>query len=164
MVRAAVTTNLQILSPSRRTLRPGDLFVMRLLDRIHLFGRVVSTEAWAGWDMPRAVLIYVYDTTSELPAPPDRAALRRNRLLVPPIMTNRLPWSRGYFETIDQVPLQPGDVHDRHCFQDVRGRCYDEFTNELPRCVEPCGDWGLHSFGSIDNAVSAALGIPLAPA
>jgi len=169
MVRAAVTTNLQILSPSRRALRPGDLFVMRLPEELHLFGRVVSIEAWAGWRMPHAILIYIYDTKihdtkSDRPAPPKRAVLRRDRLLVPPIMTNRLPWSRGYFETIDHMPLQPGDVYRPHCFVDsLRGVCLDEFTNQLRRCVEPCGEWGLHSFRTIDDAVSAALGIPLAP-
>jgi hypothetical protein len=163
MSRATITTNLQILTPSRRAMQPGDLFVMRLHDRVHFFGRVVNTEAWAGWGMPHAILIYIYDTRSELPEPPDRAALKRDRLLVPPMMTNRLPWSRGYFEMIEHVPLQPDDVYQPHCFEDVRGKCYDEFTNELRKCIEPCGDWGLHSFRTIDDAVSRALGIPLAP-
>jgi hypothetical protein len=155
--------NLRVLESSRRRLQAGDLFVMRFEEDLHVFGRIVSTEAWAGWSMPKAILIYVYDTKSPTLEPPPRADLRRDRLLVPPMMTNRLGWSRGYFQTVAHWPLEPGDTFERHCFDDFRGTCYDEFTNKLPRCVEPCGDWGLHSFRTIDDAVSEALGIPLVP-
>jgi hypothetical protein len=45
----------------------------------------------------------------------------------------------------------------------LRGVCFDEFAVRLARCIEPCGQLGLHSFRTIDDAVSEALGIPLAP-
>ena len=158
-------TNFQILEPSRRRLHAGDVFVMRFGDDLHVFGRIASTEAWAGWSMPHAILIYVYDTTARTQEPPPRAELRLDRLLVPPMMTNRLGWSRGYFKTVASWPLEPGETFDRHCFRSLRddGACFDEFATELPRCVEPCGIWGLHSYRTIDDAVSRALGIPPAP-
>ena len=159
-----VTTNLRVLSPSRQRPRPGDLFALCPADDLYLFGRVINTEAWAGPPMPHAILIYIYEIQGNQSVPRDRGELTRDRLLVPPIMTNRLPWSRGYFQTIANSPLLPGDAFERHCFRDsLRGICFDEFTNRLSRCVEPCGELGLHSFRTIDDAISQALGIPLAP-
>jgi hypothetical protein len=60
--------------------------------------------------------------------------------------------------------LSKDDLLARHCFWDAaRGRYYDEDFKELPMPLEPCGDWGLHSFRTIDDALSEALGIPPAP-
>ncbi len=114
--------------------------------------------------MPAAILIYVYRRCFVSREPPDRSLLSCNDLLVPPMMTNRLPWSRGYFETVGYWPLDTDDVLPQHCFfSPVRGRYFDEAVNELPGPVEPVGDYGLHSYRSIDDAVSEALGFPRAP-
>jgi hypothetical protein len=161
-----VHTNLRVLKPSRRKPRVGDVFAMRLPDEAYLFGRVVSTDA--RWTLAvgagRAVLIYVFrDRTLSLELA-DRSVLRVDRLLVPPVMTNLLPWSRGYFQTVGNMPLGPGEVLLKHCFLDgARGRYYDEYGNELPRSVEPVGDYGLHSYRTIDDLVSEALRIPPVP-
>jgi hypothetical protein len=85
------------------------------------------------------------------------------RLLVPPMMTNNLPWSRGYFQTLVNLPIEAGEALSRHCFRSSAGRYYDELTNELPGAIEPVGEWGLASFRSIDDIVSSALGLTLAP-
>lgn len=84
--------------------------------------------------------------------------MRPDRLLVSPIMTNKLPWSKGYFETLANVPLGEDDVLDQHCFLDWTGRYYDENLNELPGPREPVGEYGLASFRTIDDEVSDALG------
>jgi hypothetical protein len=76
------------------------------------------------------------------------------------MMTNTLPWSKGYFETVAHLPLSAEDVLPRHCFRSSSGKYFDEICNELPREEQPCGDWGLHSFRTIDDDVSDALGIP----
>jgi hypothetical protein len=75
-------------------------------------------------------------------------------------MTNTLPWSKGYFQTLENRPLGASDVLRSHCFRSSGGKYYDESCVELPGPKEPCGDWGLHSFRTIDDAVSDALGIP----
>lgn len=157
-----IETNLRVLKASRRTPREGDVFVMQPDDDFFLFGRVIDTDAvWAlGDGVNGAILIYVFGTRSARKEVPDLAELRPANLLISPVMTNRLPWSRGYFETLAHVPLDHADLLGQHCFFDAaRGRYFDNKGNELPGPVEPVGDFGLHSFRSIDGEVSGALGI-----
>lgn len=161
--------NLMVLEPSRRRQRVGDLFTLRPTSGPYLFGRVVRTDANAG-GFPSSNLIYIFRVESDRPEPPDRAELNPSNLLVPPIMTNRLPWSRGYFQTIASWPIRPGEALARHCFEEPRRPpeyphlYFDEYgaSAELPGRVEPCGEWGLHSYLTIDDAVSSALAIPAA--
>ena len=159
-----VRTNLRVLKPSRKAPSAGDVFVMQPPDDRYVFGRVMSTEAMAGPSMPGAILIYVYRPRSESKELPPRSELSPQRLLVSPMMTNRLPWSKGYFETVAHWPLEPDDVLPQHCFLSAaRGRYFDDKGNELPGPIEPVGDYGLHSYRTIDDAVSGALGLDRVP-
>lgn len=150
--------NLIVLNKSRRRLKAGDIFVMEPPDEMFLYGRIVSTEARIA-SMEGCILIYIYRTRSvtKLPVP----KLSSRQLLTPPLMTNTLPWRRGYFETIAHVALEAKDILEQHCFKDSRGRYFDEANNELYAPVEPVGVWGLHSYRTIDDEVSKVLGIPL---
>ena len=42
--------NLRILTPSRKRLKVGDIFVMQVLDKGYLFGRLIRTDALGGAD------------------------------------------------------------------------------------------------------------------
>lgn len=152
--------NLAVLKKSRRGPEAGDIFVMLPRDQLFLYGRVISTEAKIG-PMENCVLIYIYTlrSTTKLPVP----ELSRDHLLVPPIMTNKLPWRRGYFETVDHQTLEEEDRLRQHCFKDlfIEGKYFDESSNELDQCGELVGVWGLGSFRTIDDEVSEALGLPL---
>src|SRR6267143_4787464 len=153
--------NLAVLKKSSRVPERGDIFVTLPSDGLFLYGRVVSTEAMAGWSMTGCNLIYIYRPRSrEKKSIPE---LLRGQLLVAPMMTNNLPWSRGYFEFIENRELSPMDRLPQHCFKDSSGRYFDDQCNQLARPVEPVGQWGLHSFHTIDDEISKALGIPLAP-
>lgn len=155
---AGVQTNLRVLKPSRKKPTAGDLFVMQLPDERYLFGRVISADAVIG-PMKDVILIYVYRPRFDSKELPERSELSADRLLVSPMMTNRLPWSKGYFETVAHWPLEPGDVLSQHCFlSSAVGRYFDEQGNELPGPIEPVGDRGLHSFRTIDDEISDALG------
>ena len=81
--------------------------------------------------------------------------------MIPPAMTNALPWSRGYFEFVRNEPLRATDVLRQHCFRDVRGWFFDETGRRLDEAVEPVGTWDLHSYRTIDDEISLALGLPL---
>lgn len=103
-----MTTNLDVLRPSRSKPRAGDVFALRQLGGDFRFGRVISTDAMAGWSMPGATLIYIFRFSSSELAMPEQDLLAANDLLIAPLMTNRLPWSRGYFQTIDHRALAAG--------------------------------------------------------
>jgi len=152
--------NLAVLKKSRRSPQVGDVFVLQPPDGLYLFGRVIDIAAEIG-PFKSCVLVYLYRQRSSQKAPPP--ALLRGQLLVPPLMTNRLPWSRGYFELVESRPLTDMDRLPQHCFADLWGRYFDERSRRLPGPVEPIGQWGLESYRTIDDQVSEALGIPLAP-
>ena len=153
---------MEVLRPSRAQPRAGDVFALRL-DGLFRFGRVISTDAMAGWNMTGARLIYVFRHTATQAAVPDRVEMTPEQLLVPPLMTNNLPWSRGYFRTLINLPIEAGEALPRHCFRASTGRYYDDMAKELPGPIEPVGEWGLQSYRSIDDVLSSALGLPLAP-
>jgi hypothetical protein len=158
-----VQTNMRVLNPSRKKNRAGSVFTLQMPDGLFSFGRLVSTDVNAGMG-PGAQLIYVFSYRSQSKELPLRTELRSKKLLLPPLMTNRLPWTRGYFETIAEMPFEDGEILTQHCFRDsVFDRYRDEQGNELPGPTEPVGRYGLHSFRTIDDAVSKALGIPLVP-
>lgn len=151
---------LRTLTPSRKRLRPGDLFCVLPADGRYVFGRVIEVdippERAPG---PACNLIYVYGERSDTKRPPPRKRLTPDRLLIPPMFINRLPWSRGYIETIAHWPLEPGDVLDQHCFRRFTGEYLDERGRRLPGPIEPCGEWGLSGYGALDEEVHEALGM-----
>lgn len=154
---------MRILKPTRKKPRPGDVFVLQMPDDKYSFGRVVSTSAMVGGRI-QSQLIYVFKIRSASKGLPERPELRSDHLLVPPMMTNLLPWSRGYLETIAHLPFEPGDILPQHCFYDSFFRKYvDELGNDLPGPVQPVGELGLQSFRTIDDTISTGLGIPLIP-
>ncbi len=153
--------NLAMLEPSRRVLENGDIFVMQPPDGRYLYGRVVDIDALAESGMSSCVLVYIYSTRSQLKRSIPRPSLKK--LLLPPLITNRLPWTRGYFEFLENRKLTPKDVLPQHCFSTPNDEYFDEKNRRLDAPVEPVGQAGLRSLKSIDDEVSLALGIPVAP-
>ncbi len=113
--------------------------------------------------MNDVVLVYIYKVRSEAKRLPPLAELRPTNLLLPPLMINRLPWSRGYFETIGNLPLGDEDALPRHTFRRFTGQYFDEYNNQLSQPNEPVGEYGLQSYLTIDDAISDALGYPRIP-
>lgn len=156
--------NLRVLERSRRPPRPGDVFALLPPTGRYLFGRVIRTDADV-FGMRRLVLIYIYAAASgSMESVPE---LGLDRLLLPPMMTNRLPWSRGYFRHLYQEKLRESDVLSPHRFRSPAPELGDELFDEYSRPVGPGpGPIGVHavdSFRTIDDAISDALGIPRAP-
>jgi len=149
--------NLKVLKPSRKWLKEGDIFVLQPDDQ-YLFGRVIKIGTLGGFT--NSVLIYIFRSRSASKEVPSR--LSPDNLLIPPIITTRWLWSRGYFETVAQIPLELRDVLKQHCFRSTRGRYYGEEGKELPGPVEPVGAWGVTTIRGIDNKISDALGMPRA--
>jgi len=152
--------NLRVLKKSRHIPQAGDIFVMQLPDTHYLFGRVINTNA-NPLGVGEAILIYIYDIQMNTPYP--IPCFIDSKLLVPPMMTNRLPWTRGYFEHLTNCILTPENLLTKHCFMSSRNQYFDEYSNKLSKPSSPVGVWGLDSYRTIDDAISEALGIPLAP-
>jgi len=151
--------NLRVLKRTRRIPVAGDVFVMLPMDGLYVYGRVIRTDAMKSEDF-NGNLIYIYRGFSkEKTAIP---VLDRESLLVPPIITNRLPWSAGYLEYLENRPLTAADVLEQHCFHDFRGFYCDEYGARLAAASPPIGEWGLASYRTIDDEVSKALGLPIA--
>jgi hypothetical protein len=161
-----LATNLQVLKKTRKKPQLGDIFVFQLepLPDRFFFGRVVKTDTKIGFignEINNIILIYIYNATSN-----DKhniPELKLEDLMFPPEGINSLPWSRGYFETVRSGENDPKDVYPRHCFKSCsrKGVYYDEYANRLDEPFEPCGEWGMVGYGTIDRAVSRLMGIPL---
>lgn len=161
MEKSLTNTNMRVLRRTKPKLRPGDVFAYLMPDNLFRFGRVIRTDAIIG-GFPNCILLYFYRAVSERKEEIPR--LESNDLLIAPRGTNKLPWTRGYFETIAFQPLGSNDVLGSHCFWDPAFKCYrDADNNVLPNKIEPCGFYGLDSYRTIDDALSKALGFPLAP-
>jgi hypothetical protein len=159
----SVKTNLRIIKRTYRHPLPGDVFVMQLPNERYLCGRVVLADPSGETSpTPEAYLIYVYRHQFE-DKRPDYSLLRPDQLLIPPEFINRLPWTKGYFETISHCELTGEDLLRQHCFLYRAGVYVDERGRVLPCRVEPCGEWGLGSYRMLDDLISDALGIPRVP-
>jgi len=136
---------------------------MQLPDGDFLYGRVISTTAVIV-PMTGCILIYIYAARSaDKNLVPE---LYRSQLLIPPMMTNKLPWSKGYFELIASGPLNPMDRLPQHCFARTwmsPPQYFDDKGNQLNGPISPVGEYGLQSYRTIDDHISKALGIALAP-
>lgn len=164
--------NLEFLKKSKKILRPGDIFVLKPKGHDYYFGRVIDTNVESGFGSGNAILIYIYNVTSN-----DKSKvpeLRKENLLIPPAMINRLGWSRGYFENVMFKELAKEDILEVHCFWDPplkgisggelsKGKYMNEKGEQLDGPHEPVGQYGLGNHRVIDDAISKALGIPLAP-
>lgn len=161
------STNIRVIQPSRRAPRVGDVFVLQLPDDSFRFGLVVKIDArWTRVvGATPAVLIYIYKHESAFPDPVPISDFRPDDLLVPPILTNRLPWTRGYFLNVANISLDQVDLLPVHCFSDasVTGGYFDEMSNPLAAPIGPVGEYGLQSFRTIDDLISDAAGIPRVP-
>src|SRR5215813_7209374 len=140
----AARTNLKPMRRSYRRPEAGDLFAMKLAEERFLYGRVIlANRPREVAPMPGANLICVY--RDEVKVPDSRADPPRDRLLIPPVFINRLPWTKGYFTTLDERPLLDRDRLPIHCFLRWTGKFLDENGAPLASRFEPCGEWGLAS-------------------
>jgi hypothetical protein len=161
-----IRTNMKTLRKQRARPKAGDVFVLQMPDSLYTFGRVIADDArWTlDRDAPLVPLIYIFKMRSTEALDPGAEELVPEDLLLAPIMTNWQPWTRGLFQTLVNRPVRTDERLSQHCFIDVtHGEYRDELGSYLPGPIEPVGDYMLHSFRTIDDAVSEALGFDLVP-
>jgi len=151
--------NLRKISKAKKSPQAGDIFIFTLDRTEYMFGMIVTTKARIG-PMEECVLIYIYSHATKDPSKVPE--LLKHDLLVPPMMTNKRPWTMGYFKTITHTNISHADTFPAHCFKSSRGRYYDEWGHQIkPNLKIPCGEWGLQSYRTIDDTISKALGLQL---
>lgn len=153
---------MRVLVPSRARRRPGDVFAYQMPDGLFRFGRLVSTTSRIG-PMRGVHLVYFYKGAAASLVPPLQQ-MRPRDLLVAPVLINQKPWTLGYFQRVAALPLAPSDTLPVHCFRcPSTGEYFDDRNQQLRAGVEPCGVYGLNSYRTVDDELSAALGFPQVP-
>ncbi len=150
--------NLKVLEKSRKVPSIGDIFVWTMDTHNYYFGRVIKTDAIAG-GFPNSLVLYFYNNAvSDYTHIPE---LRKEELLVPPLMTNRQGWLKGFFKTIANKPLREKDQFIPNIFEDVLFQCYkDEYGNKIEKKENrEYGLYGLGGIAGIDILLSHALGL-----
>ena len=158
--------NLEVLKKTHKRPKVGDVFLFKPTNKPFYFGRVIETSADASLG-PIGNLLYLYNSCSE--KKDSIPNLLRENLLIPPLITNKLPWSMGYFETVANRPLLETEKFQRHYFKSknpyLNGKdyFYDEFSAEIPgsKVGSPLGKYGQIGIISISVDVSRALNIPI---
>lgn len=150
---------LEQLTRSRKRVRAGDVFSLRPVGHDFFFGRVVDTDSTLG-NWHGVLLVYIYDLTSSRNELPSLDLLRPPSLLLPPVGTGSQAWTRGFFETVGHVPLEPSDLLAQHCFK-VLGRDNDVYVDErgcsLEQRTEPVGRYAFESYETIGDEILAVL-------
>lgn len=141
--------------------REGDIVAFSVPEVGWLFGRVASTEArfdpdglgWSG-----LIVLYIFCHTRAEPCPPN--PLLVSDLLLPPLIVDSEPWTRGFFAKVGSRSFGPGEKLPLHCFMDktfTTPRYFDEYANEIAERVEPCGDRSLTTLLGIERTVRQHL-------
>lgn len=172
-VMALPATNMAVLKPSRKKPRPGDLFVVNMRGKRWIAGRVIHLDCrMMSSEVGHEPLLYFYKVPVSNPQslrPPFKPDL-----LIAPIITNFLGWKHGYFMTVGNWPFEEGERFARHWFVnsyyplkwgDPQAVYCDEYGSDVGQ--PPAGYMGrgagLCSYRAIDDHLSEAIGMPLAP-
>ena len=156
-------TNLHVLKRSNKKPQSGDIFAMQIPDGRYLFGRVIESNLSGDLaPMPTSNLVYVYRVFSDTKSVPLEELTTAN-LLIPPKFVNRKLWTLGYAETVAHAPVHTEDRLAQHSFLNIGVGYVDEFGRPLSSKIEPCGVWAMGNHRTLDDEISQALSIPLAP-
>lgn len=149
---------------SRRKTVPGDVFSIKIPDG-YLLGRVVANNAKSSpWDEPQLQLLYIYAGVRKDLKSVTAEDFRPPNLLIPPVLTNRMGWTRGYYETLTNIPLESADLLKRHVFREPGKQNYwDENSEPVEESdisdASLVGLQALQSYFTTEDRISRALGL-----
>ncbi len=154
--------NLENLGGSRKVIKTGDVFVFKPKKHPYYYGVVINSDANI-FTAKGLVHIHLFNLNSEKGnSVPDN--LHCSKLLIPPILTNKLGWRKGYFKTIGNIAVKDFMSAKNATFFYYNGEIFDDNSNQLlvPKSIEETGSFAITSYLNIDNLISLALEIPLA--
>lgn len=153
-----IKINLEILSPSRKKPKIGDVFAIKPLSRDYYFGQVIKTDVDSGFGKVNNFLIYIFNATAKDFASVPK--LSRTNLLIPPMVVNLKPWTLGYFQFVRNNPLT--EILPEHSFLCTMRKVYfNEYGQKQTKPIDgiPAGRYGLASYGAVSEEMSEALGL-----
>ncbi|MDD2717660.1 MAG: Imm26 family immunity protein [Candidatus Wallbacteria bacterium] len=144
-----------------KKIRTGDIFYFQLKQKpdLYWFGRVVNNNAKI-MNYSGITMVYIYSQ-------PSRSAdklpeLKPDKLLIPPQFINRIGWSKGYFVTILNKPIESNDLLPVNCFfNSITKKNFDDNGKEVNDPKPPFGFQSIGNYRTIEDDVCEALGIPL---
>jgi hypothetical protein len=154
--------NLENIGSSRKAIKTGDVFIFKPKERLFYYGVVVNSDA-SIFTAKGLIHIHLFNINSEKgDSIPNN--LYHSELLVPPILTNKLGWTKGYFKTIENVAIENFPLVKNATFFYYNGKIFNDNSNELPKpkSIEETGSFAVTSYLNIDNLISLSLEIPLA--
>jgi hypothetical protein len=154
--------NLELLGTSSKRIMTGDVFVLRPKGHLLYYGIVANTNATM-FSAKEIIHVQIFDYKSDvIQEIPD--SLNKYPLLIPPILTNKLGWKKGYFKIIGNVSINNFMSVKEAAFFYYNGEIFNDNSQQLPKpySIETTGSFSITSYLNIDNLISLRLGIPLA--
>jgi len=144
------------MKPYKKKLYVGDIFVMKYID-FYLFGRIGDIYNPGKYQL---YVVYIYkDSSGSINKIPD---LNKDLLLVKPFIINRLGFSRGYMNVIDNIPIDNNNGFPTISYTDGRFY-YDSLDKKLNKSKGYTVKLSFGNYRTLDDEISNKLGISLAP-
>jgi hypothetical protein len=139
----------------RRLPKAGDFLRITISDSSYRFGRVIKDDVVIG-PFRNGWLVYVYANRSDTQDLPDD--LRKDNLLVAPLIVNQSPWAKGLFQPAGHAAIRSTDLWPTHCFQhSISGKYFDEYSNEVAGKYAYVGDFALKFDRAVESTLNTAL-------
>lgn len=135
----------------------GDVFALQPQKNIFYFGKVIQTNLKSTDSFIKGMtLIFIYDCFSIEKTAPKH--FDENELLIAPIIVNNQPWIKGYFETVDNVPVSEREINLEFGFWDLlREKYVDIQGKKMRKKPKYCSIYGLGSYGVVGKEVQKAI-------
>lgn len=135
----------------------GDVFALQPQRNIFCFGKVIRTNLKSTDSFIKGMtLVFIYDCLCIEKVVPEH--FDEEELLIAPIIVNNQPWSKGYFETVDNVPVSEREINLEFGFWDLlTGEYVDIQGKKMRKKPEYCSIYGLGSYGIVGKEVRKAI-------
>lgn len=134
---------------SRERPKEGSIFLVQPFFNVYYYGKVIQTHIQSRDSC-------VYDKCATDQSIPED--LNDAGFLIPPVIINRLPWSRGYFETIKNARVTEREKSMSYGFWSFQKKMFVDVEG-MPLTYKPqCwSDYGLASYAVVGEKIQIAL-------
>ena len=145
------------MKKSRKKPCTGDIFVVQPFPDKYYYGKVIQTDLQSTDSFINGMfLIYIYDYCST-----DKKIennLDKNKLLIAPMIVNKQPWLKGYFETIGNVAVTDDEKNiDFGFWHILKKEFLDINGHSLDSEPQYHSIFGLGSYGAIAKEIYKVL-------